>query len=80
MEYAYYRTADLFEYSKMKYPGRIFFGRIVIDKNLDLARRFDVRSSMTFLVFKNGKLVDRIAGLQAKNVLGSIQESLSKLE
>lgn len=62
-----------------KYHGRVVFGRVVIDRNPEIARRFDVRSSMTFLLFRYGRLVDRIVGIKVKNVLeNKIREILSE--
>ncbi len=61
-----------------KYHGRVAFGRVIIDRNLEIAQKFDVMSSMTFLLFKNGKLADRIVGTKAKNILEErIRENLS---
>lgn len=60
-----------------KYPGRVVFGRAVIDRNPQILRRFDVRSSMTFLLFRDGRLVDRIFGMKVKDELeDKIKENL----
>lgn len=60
------------------YHRRVVFGRVIIDRNPELAQRFDVMASMTFLLFKDGKLVDRIFGTKAKDILeDKIRENLS---
>lgn len=46
---------------KEEYKDKVFFGKVLIDKNPEMAQKFDVKSSMTFLFFRKGKLVDRIS-------------------
>lgn len=58
------------------YKKKVGFGKIIIDKNLELAQKFNVKSSMTFLFFKKGKLVDRFFGVKIKDVL---EEKIKKL-
>lgn len=51
----------VFESMSEKYPG-IKFARVNVDQNQDVAMRFRVQSIPTFLMFKAGKLVDRMVG------------------
>lgn len=44
------------------YAGRIFFGKLNVDDNQKTAMKYGIMSIPTLLVFKNGKLVDRIVG------------------
>jgi len=47
--------------------GRVRFGKLNVDENPATASRFNVRSIPTLLVFKGGKEVDRIVGVQPKS-------------
>lgn len=50
-------------YDKLSHEfSDVKFGFIDIDKNHELARKFDVMSVPTFLFLKDGKEVDRIVG------------------
>jgi len=46
--------------------GRVRFGKLNIDDNQATARRFNVNSIPTLLVFQQGREVDRIVGVQPK--------------
>jgi thioredoxin 1 len=46
--------------------GRITIGKLNIDDNPDAARRYDVMSIPTLLVFKDGTPVKRIVGAKGK--------------
>ena len=49
--------------------------KIDIDKNEDLAMRYNVRSVPTLILFKNGEAVWRTVGLQqADTLIGKIKE------
>lgn len=45
-----------------KYSGKIAVGKVDVDKNPKLAVRYQIMSIPTFMIFKNGKPVDRILG------------------
>jgi thioredoxin 2 len=47
--------------------GRVRFAKLNIDDNPATATRFDVHSIPTLLIFKAGREVDRIVGLQPKS-------------
>ncbi len=51
------------------YAGRIFFGKLNIDENREVATHYGIMSIPTLLVFKNGKLVDRIVGAMPRQML-----------
>ena len=38
------------------------FGRVNIDNNQDIAMKFDVQSIPTFIMFRNGKPIDKMIG------------------
>jgi thioredoxin len=48
------------------YAGRVLVGKLDIDANPTVARQFDVRSIPTLLLFRDGKLVDRLVGVQPR--------------
>jgi len=45
-----------------EFAGRAGFGKIDVDQNQALARRYGVMSIPNFVLFKNGKPVDRAVG------------------
>ena len=45
-----------------KFEGKIKFGKIDIDENHAIAEKFHVHSIPNFVLFKNGKAVDRFVG------------------
>ena len=47
-----------------KYEPKIKFFKLDIDKDSDIAKRFDVMSIPTVLFFKDGILINSITGLQ----------------
>jgi thioredoxin 1 len=49
--------------------GKIKIGKVNIDENLELARRFDVMSIPTMILFKNGEPQARIVGAKPKGQL-----------
>jgi len=55
-----------------RYLGKIVFGKLNVDENPEIPMRFGVNSIPTLLIFKEGKLVDRIVGAVPKVQLESI--------
>lgn len=51
------------------YVGRIFFGKLNVDNNRNIAVQHQIMSIPTLLVFKNGKLVDQIIGAMPRKML-----------
>ena len=58
-----------------KFAGKIVFGKLNVDKNPKIPQEYGIMSIPTLLVFKNGKLVDRIIGAMPEPIL---EERLSK--
>jgi thioredoxin 1 len=52
-----------------KYSGKVFIGKIDIDKNPETAKSFGVRSIPTLVLLKDGKEVDRIIGSVPKRTI-----------
>ena len=51
--------------------GRYVVGKINVDENPRTATQFQVDGIPTMLLFKNGKLVDKIVGLQPKQAIAA---------
>lgn len=49
--------------------GRYKIGKLNVDENPQTAARFQIASIPTMLIFKDGQLVDRLIGLQSKQVI-----------
>lgn len=52
----------IFDRLARKYGDRIVFARLNVDENNAVAARYDVYAIPTFIVFKDGKMVDRAIG------------------
>src|SRR5262245_39618671 len=58
--------------------GKVKVAKLNIDENPATPARFGVRSIPTMLVFKNGREVDRLVGLQSKSAIrGSLRRFMS---
>ena len=53
------------------YNGKAVIGKLNVDDNPMVAQRFGVTSIPTMMMFKDGKLVDRIVGAAPKGALQS---------
>jgi thioredoxin 1 len=51
------------------YEGRAVITKMNVDDNPNIAQRFGVTSIPTLMMFKNGKLVDRMVGAAPKGAL-----------
>jgi thioredoxin len=61
--------APMMEELAADYAGRVRVGKLNIDENPRTASRYGVRGIPTLLVFKDGREVDCIVGVQAKRDL-----------
>ncbi|MGC8817227.1 MAG: thioredoxin [Candidatus Hadarchaeum sp.] len=61
--------APIVEELAQKYAGRITFGKLNVDENPTIASEYQIMSIPTLLMFKQGRLVDRIVGALPKNAL-----------
>ncbi|HVF89496.1 MAG TPA: thioredoxin TrxC [Blastocatellia bacterium] len=59
--------APVLEELASEMAGRVRVAKLNVDENPMTARRFNVRGIPTLLVFKGGKEVDRIVGVQPKS-------------
>lgn len=58
-----------------EHKGKVVFGKINVDENSEVPRKFSVMSIPTFLIFKNGKLVDTLIGAMSQEAFNSKIES-----
>jgi thioredoxin 1 len=62
-------VAPVIEELSRDYAGRILFGKLNVDENPQTSRQYEIMSIPTMLVFKTGKLVDKIIGAMPKQML-----------
>ncbi|MBS7656885.1 MAG: thioredoxin [Candidatus Bathyarchaeia archaeon] len=61
--------APIIEGLAKDYAGRIIFGKLNVDENIEVPTKYQIMSIPTILVFKNGDLVDRIVGGMARKIM-----------
>jgi len=54
-----------------KYAGKIVFGKLNIEENQSITQKYGIMSIPNMLVFKKGKMVDRIIGAMPESILES---------
>ena len=54
-----------------EYAGKILFGKLNVDLNRKIPMEYQIMSIPTILIFKNGKLVDRLIGARPRRALES---------
>jgi len=59
-----------------EYSGKVKVGKMNVDMNRQTAMNYGIRSIPTMLFFKDGKIVDQVIGLVAKN---NLTEKVDKL-
>jgi thioredoxin 1 len=62
-------VAPILEEIAEEQSGKLRVGKINIDDNMELARRFDVMSVPTLILFKDGQPQHRIVGAKGKGQL-----------
>ena len=64
----------IFDKLAKKYEEKVVFGRLNVDDNQGVAMRIDVYASPTFIVFMNGKLVEKAVGAVGEKGLEGLLE------
>lgn len=64
----------IFDKLAKKYGDKVSFGRLNVDDNQGIAMRFDVYAIPTFIVFMNGKAVDKAVGAVGEKGLEGLLE------
>lgn len=49
--------------------GKVKIGKLDVDKNPEISARFRVQSIPTLIIFKDGKVADRLVGAQSKEAI-----------
>ena len=62
-------VAPIIEELAEAYKGKIVFGKLNTDENQEIMKEYNIFSIPTLLIFKNGKLRDRIVGAMPKDIL-----------
>jgi thioredoxin 1 len=62
-------VAPILEELAREYVGKILFGKLNTDQNRGVTTQYQIMSIPTLLVFKNGRLVDRIIGAMPRQML-----------
>lgn len=52
-----------------KYHGKVIFGRVNVDKEMNLSSRFQILSIPTFIIFRNGVPVNTMIGAVGEDTL-----------
>lgn len=60
-----------------EYEGKAKVGKLDIDQESELAAKYGIMSVPTFLIFKNGEVVDKVIGGVPKEVL---TEAINKVK
>ncbi len=62
-------VAPIIDQLAAEFSGRVLVGKLDVDANQATAGRFRVQSIPSMLIFKDGREVDRIIGLQSKEAM-----------
>ncbi len=62
-------VAPVIEELAADFEGRAKVGKVDVDQNANLAGQYGIRSIPTLVFFKNGQVVDQVAGAVPKRVL-----------
>ena len=69
------KIGPIVEELAVEYAGKLKVGKVNVENAQMLAQRFGIRSIPTLLLFKDGKVVSQIIGLQPKkNLAAKINE------
>lgn len=53
------------------FESKAVVGKIDVDNNQDVSAQYGIRSIPTVLIFKNGEVVDKIVGVERKEVIAA---------
>jgi thioredoxin 1 len=62
-------VAPVIEELSRDYAGKILFGKLNVDENPQVSMQYEIMSIPTLLIFKSGKLLDRIIGAMSRQML-----------
>lgn len=58
-----------------QYPENLYVAKVNVAYEKELVEEYQIRSTPTFLLFKNGEVVDRFSGVKKKEDLEKILEA-----
>jgi len=58
-----------------KYSGKVLFGKVNVDEEMDISSRYQVFSIPTFMIFKNGQPMDAVIGAVGEASLEQLVKS-----
>jgi thioredoxin 1 len=67
--------APLLEQLAGEFPGRMKFGKLNVDDAPELAGQYDITGVPTLMLFRGGKVIDRIVGLPSPRALKASLEN-----
>lgn len=68
--------APVIEELAAEFGGRAKVGKVDVDRNGSLASQYGIRSIPTLLLFKDGRIADRMVGAVSKKVLAGKLDAL----
>ena len=69
----------IIEELEKEYAGKaVKIGKLNVDENGDVAQKYGVMSIPTLLLFKDGKIVEQMVGVQSKDILQKKLNTLLK--
>ncbi|HID17820.1 TPA: thioredoxin [Candidatus Bathyarchaeota archaeon] len=68
--------SPIIEQLAKEYRGKIVFGKLNVDENAQVPTRFGIMSIPTLLIFREGRLVDKVVGALPK---GQLEARLRRL-
>lgn len=63
--------APIFEELSKEMKGKVKFVKVDLDKSMDIARRYNITSVPTVMIFRNGREAERMIGFSPKNIIKS---------
>jgi thioredoxin 1 len=60
----------------LEFTGKLKVGKLNTDENLAVATQYQISSIPTLMIFKGGKVVQKMVGFKSKNDLKKIVESV----
>jgi thioredoxin 1 len=63
--------SPIIEQLSLELAGKVVFGKLNVDENPYVSNAFEVKSIPTIIIFKDGKLADRLIGAMTKSQLYS---------
>jgi len=64
-------VAPIIEELSKDYAGKILFGILNVDENLQVSMQYGIMSIPTLLIFRSGKLLNKIIGAMSRQMLES---------